>query len=246
MPAQLDPARVVLRDQLEPARSLSFILRRGCALRLTDREGGANCAALFYNAQQPLERYNMADTLKCQHTAYIHQGVCLYSDMGRVMLSVTEDSAGWHDTFCGISDAAQVRAKYGEHGYQQYRNGFYRSGRELFLVELGKHGLGKRDLVANVNFFSKVVPDADGRLSFVPGASAAGRYVDLRAEMDLLMVLHSAPHPLDPNPAWAPRPVDLTVYRADPVAEDDPCLNARPENARGFALTRRYHCQCEH
>lgn len=234
----------VYQDQLEGARSLSFILKRGYVLRLTDRDGGANCAALFYNPAQPLERYNMADTLKAQHIAYITRGVCLYSDMGRVMLSVIEDSAGWHDTFCGISDAAGVRARYGEHRYQEYRNDFYRSGRELFLVELGKHGLGKRDLVSNVNFFSKVVSDADGRLTFDATAARPGASVALRAEMDVLVVLASAPHPLDPNPVWAPKPVTLDVYHAEPVAADDLCLNSRPENARGFALTAHYHCQC--
>ena len=121
----------------------SFGIKHGTALRLTDVEGGANLSALFYNQEEKLERYNMPDTLKAQHTAHLTTGFVLYSDMGRVLASVIGDSVGWHDTISGHSNAAQVKRQYGEHGYQEFRNAFYRNGRELFLIELGKWGLGK-------------------------------------------------------------------------------------------------------
>jgi urea carboxylase-associated protein 2 len=239
----LDPDRIVHTELLPGARNWSFVVRRGFALRLTDRRGDGNCSALFYNAQDRLERYNMADTLKAQHTAFLTRGHVIYSDMGRILMSVVGDTCGWHDTISGVSNAALVRERYGEARYQEHRNAFHRDGRGLFLIELGKSGLGRKDLVANVNFFSKVVVDGEGHMAFVPGHSQPGASVDLRAEMDTLVVLNTCPHPLDPNPEWTPKPIDLTLYRADPVAEDDPCRLSCPENGRGFANTAIYHCQ---
>jgi urea carboxylase-associated protein 2 len=235
--------RVVHRELLPGARNWYFIIRRGHALRLIDHKGGANCSALFYNAAEKLERYNMADTLKAQHTAFLTAGKVLYSDMGRVLMSITDDSCGWHDTISGHSHAAQVRRQYGERSYQEHRNAFYRNGRELFLIELGKWGLGKKDLVPNVNFFTKVAVDDAGGMHYVEGNSGAGDHVDLRAEMDTLVVLNTCPHPMDPATAWSPKPVQLVIYRADPLAADDICMNSCPENQRGFANTAIYHCQ---
>jgi urea carboxylase-associated protein 2 len=196
-------------------------------------------ALLLYNRDQLLERYNMPDTLKAQHTAFLTTGRVLYSDMGRILCSIIADSCGWHDTVTGISDADLVRAKYGEHRYQEHRNAFYRNTRDELLVELGKWGLGPRDLVPNVNLFSKVVADPHGNLSFVTGHSGAGAAVELRAEMNVLCVLSTCQHPLDPNPVYAPRPVRLHVYRGDPPGPEDVCRVSRPENARGFANTER-------
>ncbi len=239
----LDPGRIVHSELLPGARNWSFIIRRGYGLRLIDRKGGANVSALLYNAAEKLERYNMADTLKIQHTAFLTAGHVLYSDMGRVLMSITDDTVGWHDTLSGHSNAAQVRRQYGEHGYQAFHNGFYRNGRELFLIELGKWGLGKKDLVPNINFFSKVAVDETGAMHFVEGNSKAGDHVDLRAEMDTLVVLNSCPHPMDPATEWSPKTTELVIYQTDPVAEDDACMNHCDENRRGFALTATYHCQ---
>jgi urea carboxylase-associated protein 2 len=241
--SDIAPQHIVHSELLPGARNWSFIIRRGYGLRVVDRRGGGNCSALFYNAAEKLERYNMADTLKAQHTAYLTAGNVLYSDMGRVLMSITHDSCGWHDTISGHSNAAQVKRQYGEHPYQAHRNAFYRNGRELFLIELGKWGLGKKDLVPNVNFFTRVVVDDAGGMRFVQGNSRAGDHVDLRAEMDTLVVLNTCPHPMDPASEWSPTPVELFIHRVDPVAEDDPCMNRCPENRRGFANTAIYHCQ---
>lgn len=233
----------VYNELLPGARNWSFIVRRGFTLRLTDKRGGANCSALFFNAAQPLERYNMADTLKAQHTAFLTKGNVCYSDMGRILFSIVEDTCGWHDTICGVSNAAGVKAHYGEARYQEHRNAFYRDGRELFLIELGKWGLGRKDLVPNVNFFSKVVVDDAGVMQFVPDNSKPGDYVDLRAEMDTLVVLNTCPHPLDPSTEWTPRPVEISIRPSEPMTDDDVCMNACPENGRGFQNTAIYHCQ---
>jgi urea carboxylase-associated protein 2 len=219
----------------------SGTLRRGLALRIVDLEGGANVSTVLYRQDAPLERYNMADTLKGQHTAHLTRGFVLYSDMGRVMASIVADTLGWHDPLAGVGDAALFEAKYGTARYQAHRNAMIRNGRDSLLIELGKHGLGVRDLIANINFFSKVAVGDDGALRFVPDHSAAGGSVDLRFEMNTLVALSSAPHPLDPNPVYAPKPVKLIAYRVyrpeERVPADDFCRTFRPENVRSFINT---------
>ena len=229
----------ILEEALRGGQMWSRILRRGQTLRLTDVEGGAAVAALFYNAEELSERYNMPDTLKAQHIARLTAGYVLYSDMGRVLCSITEDTAGWHDTITGHGTAAHGLAKFGQGTYQELRNDWHRNTRDNFLVELGKYDMGKRDIVANVNFFVKVVVDLEGKLKFVPG-SRRGAYVELRAEMNTLVVLSNTPHPLDPATRYAPKPVALTIRAGEPARLDDPCRLSRPENGRGFTLTESY------
>ena len=238
------PIDHILWEELVPGGNhWSGILRRGTALRLTDLEGGANVSALFFNQEEKLERYNMPDTLKAQHTAFLTTGNVCYSDMGRVLCSVIGDSVGWHDTICGVTDSAAIKAKYGETNFQTHRNAMYRSGKDGLLVELGKWGLGKRDLVANVNFFSKVTVDEAGVLNFHPGHSPAGASVDLRFDMNVLVVLSTAPHPFDPKPEYAPGAVKLTAYHVGEADADDVCRNSCPQNQRGFINTERlYAC----
>ncbi len=219
----------------------SQVITRGKTLRITDLEGGANVGMLLYNADNPLERYNMPDTLKGQHIFYLTSPFCLHSDMGRLFASITEDTVGWHDTVCGCGDAKLVRDKYGEKTYQEARNDFYRNAKDNFLIELNKWGLGKRDLVPNLNWFSKVVADESGNLTFVQNFSPPGGHVDLRLEMDTLVVLNTCQHPLDPNPEYAPRPVDLSVFASEPVAANDACRKSRPENERAFENTENYY-----
>jgi len=219
----------------------SKVIGRGKTLRLTDLEGRANVGMLLYNALEKQERYNMPDTLKGQHIFYLTAPFCVHSDMGRLFCSITEDSAGWHDTVCGCSDPELVATKYGRRSFQEARNDCYRDARSCFLIELAKWGLGKRDLVPNLNWFSKVVPDGEGRLRFVPGASAPGSTVALRFEMDTLVVLNTCQHPLDPNPDYAPGEVKLAVLETPEPTADDPCFQSRPENLRAFENTRTYH-----
>ena len=229
-----------IREEAVPGAAMwSGVLGRHQRLRLTDVEGGANVALLLFNADQSLERYNMADTLKAQHIAFLTKGNVLYSDMGRILCSIVEDGCGWHDTFCGLSDEESVRAKYGGHRYAEHRNALHRNGRDAMLVELCKWGLGPRDLVPNVNLFSKVVADADGQIAYVPGHSRPGAQVELRAEMNVLVVLTTCQHPLDPRRDYAPRPVKLEILPAAAPGPDDPCRRACPENERGFINTER-------
>jgi urea carboxylase-associated protein 2 len=236
------PAERSLWEHVVPAGThWSGLMRRGSALRLGDIEGGCNCSMFFFNAENTLERYNMPDTLKAQHTAKLTRGHCLYSDMGRILCSIVGDSLGWHDPLSGVSDATQARAKYGESHYQSARNEMVRNGRDSLLIELAKYGLGKRDLGPTVNFFSKVTADAEGRLAFQRGHSPAGAAIDLRFEMNTLVVLSTAPHPLDPAPRYDPKPVRLTAWHAGEPSSDDICRAHCAENQRGFINTARYY-----
>lgn len=226
--------------ELRGGSTWSHVLKRGTALRLTDLAGGANAAVTCFNFENPAERFNMPDTLKAQHIARLTAGFVLYSDMGRILLSVTEDSLGWHDPLAGFADARMVAAQYGVRSYQEHRNDWYPNAKTGFLLELGKYGLGLRDLPAVVNFFSKVVVDEMGRMSYVPGHSTPGSFVELRAEMNTLVIVSTCPHPMNPAREYPRQPVRLTVKRVAPPAADDPCRVSRPENGRGFILTERY------
>lgn len=219
----------------------SGVIRRGVILRLTALQDNANVSALFYNQEEKLERYNMADTLKGQHTAFLTAGHVCYTDMGRVICSIVADSCGWHDTVCGVSNAGMVREKYGEARYQEARNDYYRNGYDSLINELGKYGLGKRDLVSNINFFSKVTVDDDGGLHYQPGNASAGDHVDLRFEMDALVVLSTCQHPLDTATVYQPGGLRLSALRAGPVAADDACRSHCEENQRAFINTERYY-----
>src|SRR5271167_1386817 len=225
---------------IEGGKHWSFTMRAGTQLRLIDRDGGANIGMLFYNPHNTLERYNAPDTLKCQHTFKLTKGHCLYSDMGRIFCSIIGDSVGWHDTVCGTSNKRSILRRWGERSYQEYRNDWTQNGHDAFLVEAGKYGLGRRDLAANVNWFSKVAADEDGALAFDPANSGAGGFVVLRFEMDALVLLHTCPHPMNDCARYPRNPVFLQFSRAQPVAADDFCLNSRPENVRGFANTGLY------
>jgi hypothetical protein len=159
--------------------------------------------------------------------------------MGRILCSITADGCGWHDTICGLSDAGMVAEKYGPSRFQEQRNAAHKNGRDSMLNELGKYGLGKRDLVPNINFFSRVSADDSGALHFDPKHCRAGASVDLRFEMHTLLVLSTCPHPLDPDTAWRPRAVSLRASRSAPVDAQDPCRVRCPENTRGFQNTER-------
>jgi len=236
-----DTREMLWEEVIPGGNHWSGLIRRGTALRFTDIEGGANLSALFYNPEDKLERYNMPDSLKAQHTAFLTTGHVCYSDMGRVMCSIIEDSVGWHDTICGVSDAAMIAAKYGEADFQSHRNEMYRNGKDGLLVELAKYGLGKRDLVANVNFFSKVMPDEAGQLSFVSQHRKVGDYVDVRFDMNVLLVLSAAPHPLDPTPEYQPASVKVSAWHAGLAGADDVCRISCDQNGRGFINTERYY-----
>ena len=221
-------------DVLPGGSHWSFVANPGVQLELVDIEGGGNAAMLTYNPSNPLERLNLPDTLKCQHTFRLTQGHCLYSDMGRIFCSIVADDVGWHDASSGTCNAELVEKKWGKLTYQEARNDYIRNGRDSFLIELGKYGLGRRDFAANVNWFSRVGVSDDGSMEYVANHSRAGDAVTLRFEMPTLVVLHTCPHPLNPSTDYPRHPIGYRLSLAPPVADDDLCRISRDENGRGF------------
>lgn len=231
---------MLFEEDIRGGATWSHVLKRGTCLRITDLNGGANASATFLNFELPAERYNMPDTLKAQHVAKLTKGLVLYSDMGRILCSVIEDTCGWHDPLSGCSNAELVDRKYGKASYQEHRNSWHQNARDGFVLELAKYGLDTRDLPAVINFFSKVEVDELGKMQFVPGNSQPGQYVDLRAEMNTLVILNTCQHPMDPDPAYAPKAVRVSVRAVPAPTADDICRKSRPENERGFILTERF------
>lgn len=226
---------------LSGGKHWSLRLRRGLSIELTDTIGKANVAMVFYNAHNLLERYNAPDTLKCQHTFHLTQGHCLYSDMGRVMASVTADSAGGHESICGNSNHASSETRFGARSYQKNRNNWHQNGHDAFLVELAKYGLTRADLPSNINWFNRCNISDSGEISLDTTGVDAGRSVQLRIEIDCILVMHTCPHPLLLDSQYPETKVRIRLSDALPVGGDDECMNSCDENRRGFENNRLYH-----
>lgn len=238
------PREVLYEDTIPGGAHWSMQMRQGTVLRLIDKTGGANVGMLFYNPSNYLERYNAPDTLKCQHTFKLTKGHCLYSDMGRIFCSIIDDSVGWHDTVGGNTNKKSVKDKWGEHNYQDYRNDWYLNGHDSFLVEMSKYGMNQRDMSANLNIFSKVEVDDAGDMHFVENNSQPDHFIDLRFEMDTLVIFHTCPHPMNPAIEYPKKPVIYQISEADQVTDDDLCKNSSEENQRGFKNTELYNLGC--
>jgi len=233
-------AKILFEEELPGGWNWSHVLKHGTSLELTDGTGGACAALVAYNAADHLERYNLPDTAKIQFVAQLTQGQVLYSDMGRVLLSVLEDNAGGHDLFGGVLSQENLEVRFGRKGYQEHRNGYHRSGKTALLTELAKYGMDDRDLVPNVNLFCRTVADAQGHLRLVKNTKAGARVV-LQAEMDTLVVLAATQHPFDDQASWSPQPLTLRILDTRVAPEDNPCRTFNESNARGFANTALYH-----
>jgi hypothetical protein len=239
------PDQVVLWDETIPGGGYwTRVLPRWTTLRITDVDGAGGAALLAYNADAPSERYNAPDTTKVQNMVFLTAGQVLFSDMGRVLLSITADAAGDHETLAGGTTPATVAARHGDAGsYLLLRNGRHTNDRDNFIAALGRHGLDKRDIVPNVNLFSRVEVGDDGSLRWVPGVTRPGAWVDLRAEIDVLVAVSATPHVLDPSPTWNPGSVRFTVWQSPPPASDDPCRTGSAELMRAFDNTDGYWAQ---
>ncbi len=232
--AGVDTSQAMWSEIVPGGGHWSWRMPRGSAIRFVALEDGPNVSAVLYSALEKLERYNMPDSLKAQHTAHYQAGHVLMSDMGRSLASVTADSLGWHDPLGALLDNERMALKYGERRYEDARNGMYRSGKDGLLIEIGKYGLSKRDLIAPVNLFSKVSVDAQGRFQFAAQHAKAGDFVELRFDMDVIFAISTAPHALDPNPVYAPKKVGLLAWRCGAAPANDACRAFRPENARAL------------
>lgn len=211
-------------------------LARGSRLRLIDLDGDACASMLIYNAEMPSERLNVADTVKVQWNAYLGAGKLLLSDMGRVLMSILVDEAGTHDAFCGTSNAATNRAKYGE----GRNSGAYPNGRDRLILGSAKHGLQRRDVHPCVNLFKGARIEADGTITPLVGPYEAGRAMMLRAEMDVIVVIANCPHVLDPRKRWTVTPLRVSAWHSAITPETDPIRTATPEGLRAFLNVEDY------
>jgi uncharacterized protein len=232
---------MVSDETIPPGSYWTAVIPRWHTLRVTDLDGRGAAGLLAYNALQPSERYNAPDTTKVQNTVFLTAGWVLLSDLGRVLLSITSDTCGHHETLSGGSTAQTVRDRHGDAGsYLCLRNGRYTNACDNFVAALGRHGLDRRDIVANVNLFARVEVAGDGSLQFVNGVSRPGAWVDLRAELEVLVAISATPHVLDPSTPWAPGPLQLSVWRSPPPTANDPCRTRAPEAVRAFENTDCY------
>jgi urea carboxylase-associated protein 2 len=222
----LRPAMVRERETLPGGWYWTARIARGETLRVLNASGTPGVSVFFWNADDPTERYNSADTIKVQWTADLRKGRVLLSDMGRVLMSIAEDTCCAHDTVVGGSTPASNLAKYGD--------ATLRSTRENMILAASKFGLDKRDLAPVLTLFAPVAHEGDGRLGFRDGVVQPGDFVDLRAEMDLLAAVSNCPHPLSPDAIFDPGEVELIVHRSPEPGEDDLCRTATPEAVRGF------------
>ncbi|HEY8357905.1 MAG TPA: urea amidolyase associated protein UAAP1 [Ramlibacter sp.] len=201
----------------------STFLQSGDIIRVAQDYGPSAVSLVAWSAADTSERLNLPDTVKVQWTTAIAKGRVLFTDMGRVLFSVTEAASTAHDALVGGSNAAS-NARY---------RGSVRNTRDNFILVAGKLGLDRRDIPSALTLFAPVRVEPDGRFVWREDLRTPGDYVELRAEMDLIVAFSNCPHPLDPAPDYAPRPVILTRYRSL-IAADDLCRTATAEAARGF------------
>ena len=205
-PPDPTPPGAILTDTIvPPGDPWSAVVPQGQHLRLVDLEGRQAVDFLCYNATDPAERYCAADTMKISGSIYLEQGVTLYSNLANPMFSITEDTCGRHDTIGGCCSLESNRVRYGVDGQPNCRDNF--------LAGLEPHGLGAKDVVANINFFMYVPVEADGSMAIVDGLSKPGDFVDLRAETDVLAVLSNCPQMNNPANGFNPTPIRVIVWQ---------------------------------
>jgi urea carboxylase-associated protein 1 len=198
------PATGVIEDRVIPAGEWwARVIPRGHTLRIVDLEGQQAVDFLCYNAANPEERYNAADTMKYAKTIFLTRGHGIYSDQGRRLFTIDEDTCGRHDTIGGCCSAESNEVRYEVKDSPSCRANFRKA--------LAAFGLGPKDIVANLNFFMNVPVHGDGTMGIVDGLSKAGDYVDLRAEMDVLAVLSNCPQVHNPCNGFNPTPIRVVV-----------------------------------
>ena len=204
----LDPAQAVLNQRHPAGEPILFQVRQGQTLRIVDLEGNQAADVIFYNADDPAEHYSATDTMLRQGGIYLTTGSILMSNEGRPMLTLVADTCGRHDTLGGACAAESNTVRYA------LQKKFMHSCRDNYLIAL-QHadiGLTKRDLVPNINFFMNVPVTAEGELTFADGVSGPGKYVEMRAEMNLWVLISNCPQLNNPCNAYNPTPIQLLVW----------------------------------
>jgi hypothetical protein len=186
-------------------------IKRGQTVRIVDLKGNQAVDTLFYNAHDYTDRYSAQDTIREQGNLYLTTGTQLMSTEGHVLLTITADTCGRHDTLGGACAQESNMVRYAIEKRQMH------ACRQSFVtaIQYWKHGLEKRDITSNINFFMNVPVTPEGGLTFEDGVSEAGKYVELRAEMDVLMVVSNCPQLNNPCNAYNPTPVQILIWDAN-------------------------------
>ncbi len=206
--SQLDPASAVFREVVPAGEPFMKEIKKGQTFRILDLEGNQAVDTLFYSAADAQERYDANATIREQGNIYLTTGTKLLSNEGNVMLEIVADTCGRHDTLGGACSAESNTVRYALDKRHMH------SCRDSFLMALAEwdNGMSKRDLSSNINFFMNVPVTPAGGLTFEDGISAAGRYVELRAEMDVIVLISNCPQLNNPCNAYNPTPVEVIVW----------------------------------
>ena len=208
--SQLDTTTAIL-DVYQPAgEPWLHALQRGQILRIIDLEGNQAVDTIFYNADDTAERYSMTDTMQAQGGIYLSTGTVLMSNRSKPLLTLVADTCGRHDTLGGACAAESNTVRYAA------QKKFMHSCRDNYLLALAHAdiGMGKRDIVPNINFFMNVPVTAEGGLTFEDGVSAPGKYVELRADANVLVLVSNCPQLNNPCNAYNPTPVRFVIWDA--------------------------------
>lgn len=234
LPEGVDASTVTWDEVLGSGGYAAARLRRGDVVRFTDLDGGTCANLQLFHADLTSERLNPADTVKVQWQAYLGEGALLLSDLGRVLATITADTAAGHDALCGHTNRATNEARFG-HGAA---HGPHPNGRDLLALAAARHDLGRRDLTAGINLFAAVRVALDGRLELAPPTGDRA-YVEVRAELDLVLLVAVVPHPLDDRRDAAAGPVRITAWEGR-RPEPDPFRSTTPERQRAFENTEHH------
>lgn len=208
----LDPAVAHYRKVVPAGEYWIQVVRKGETLRIVDLEGNQAVDTLFYNADDPAEHYSASDTIREQGNLYLSTGTALMSDLCRPMLTITADTVDRHDTIGGAcsTESNTVRYALEKKTLHACRDSFL-----LAVAENDHYGLSKRDITHNINFFMNVPVTPDGKLEFADGLSAPGKYVELRAEMNVIVLISNCPQLNNPCNAYNPTPIEVMIWGAD-------------------------------
>jgi urea carboxylase-associated protein 1 len=213
--SKLDPAKAILNEVCKAGDPWTGIVKKGQIFRILDLEGNQAVDTLFYNAEDSEERYSAADTIQKQGKLYLTTGSVLYSSEGRPMLTIIADTCGRHDTLGGAcsSESNTVRYDLAKRPMHSCRDSFMHALQHSCHVH--DRDMTKRDITANINFFMNVPVSPQGALSFADGISGAGKYVEMRAEMDILVLISNCPQLNNPCNGYNPTPVQLLIWNSN-------------------------------
>ncbi len=206
--SSLDPARAARSEVVLAGEAWLGRIARGSTFRIVDLEGNQAVDTLFFSAADPRDRYSAADTIRAQGSLYLSTGSRLLSTDGETLLTIVADTCGRHDTIGGACSSESNTVRYGHHTKAMH------SCRDSFLLATARAGipLSKRDLAPNINFFMNVPVTPEGGLTFADGISGGGKYVEMRAEMDVLCLISNCPQLNNPCNAYNPTPIRVLVW----------------------------------